>query len=131
MRKTKKILLFSNPELFRVFSSNYHFKRKPGFSRESKYIINKVYNNSFYGSVLWDLYGKEASKIYNTWNVSIRKMSRFDRKTHRYFIEPVSEMKHLKTSLLKRSIKFKKSSLTPENMLQEMFSILLQMTARA
>ena len=29
-------------------------------------------------------------------------MFRLDRKMHRYFIEPISEMKHLKTSLIKR-----------------------------
>ena len=74
---------------------------------------------------VWDLYGKEASKMYNTWNVSIRKMFRLDRKTHRYFIEPVSEIKHLKTSLLKRFIKFtKKLSITRKQATRNVFYII-------
>ena len=44
--------------------------------------------------------------IYNTWNMSIRKMFRLDRTTHRYFIEPISNTPHIKTSLLKRFMKF-------------------------
>ena len=44
--------------------------------------------------------------IYNTWSVAIRKMYKLDRATHRYFIEPVSQMKHLKLSLMKRFGKF-------------------------
>ena len=68
--------------------------------------INYIYNGHFTGSVLWDLFSKEADMIYNTWNTSIRKMYRLDRKTHRYFIEPVSKIPHLKTSLLKRFLNF-------------------------
>ena len=45
--------------------------------------INSIYNSHFTGSVVWDLFGHEAEMIYNTWNTSIRKMFRLDRKTHR------------------------------------------------
>ena len=56
--------------------------------------INSIYNSHFTGSVLWDLFGREADMIYNTWNSSIRKMFRSDRTTHRYFIEPISKTLH-------------------------------------
>ena len=72
----------------------------------TKGFINRVFNTHAYGSVLWDLYGKEARMLYNTWSVSIRKMYRLDRQTHRYLIEPVSEMEHLKCSIQKRFVAF-------------------------
>ena len=68
--------------------------------------INSIYNSHFHGSVLWDLFGLDAARIYKTWNTSIRKMFRLDRTTHRYFIEPVSNVPHIKISFIKRFIKF-------------------------
>ena len=72
----------------------------------TKAFINRVFNTHAYGSVLWDLYGKEACMLYNTWSVSVRKMFRLDRQTHRYLIEPVSEIEHLKCSIHKRFLAF-------------------------
>ena len=72
----------------------------------TKTFVNQVYNTSFHGSVLWDLTSKEAEMAYNTWSSSIRRMFGVDRRTHRYFIEPLSGRKHLKTSLNKRFVKF-------------------------
>ena len=63
----------------------------------TKLFVNKVYNGHHYGMVLWDLYGKEANMAYNTWSVSIRRMLRLDRRTHRHLIEPLSGMEHLNT----------------------------------
>ena len=57
----------------------------------TKAFINRVYNSHFYGSVLWNLFEKEADMLYNTWSVSVRKMFALDRRTHRYLIEPVSD----------------------------------------
>ena len=56
--------------------------------------------------VLWDLFGREAEMIYNTWNTSIRKIFRLDQRFHRYFIEPISKIKHIKIAFMKRFIKF-------------------------
>lgn len=72
----------------------------------TKVKINNIYNTHFTGSVLWDLLGKDADMIYNTWNVSIRKMMRLDRQTHRHFVEPLSKTRHIKLSLLKRFLTF-------------------------
>ena len=74
-----------------------------GFTKSK---INSIYNTHFTGSVLWDLFGDDACKIYSTWNTSVRKMFRLDRTTHRYFIEAVSNMSHIKKALMKRFMKF-------------------------
>ena len=43
--------------------------------------INAIFNSHFTGSVLWDLFGREAEMIYNTWNISIRKMFCLDQRS--------------------------------------------------
>ena len=67
------------------------------------------YATSFYGSSLWNLQSKECERLYNTWNVTIRRVFNIDRRTHRYLIEPLSQHCHLKTMLMCRYIKFYKS----------------------
>ena len=32
--------------------------------------VNSIYNTSFYGCVLWDLFSKEAERLEKTWNVT-------------------------------------------------------------
>ena len=44
------------------------------FAQSSKSNINVIFNSHFTSSALWDLFGREAEIIYNTWNTSIRKM---------------------------------------------------------
>ena len=72
----------------------------------TKIKIYAIFNSHFTGSVLWDLLGPDAEKIYNTWSTSVRKMFRLDRTTHRYFIEPISKMPHIKISFMKRFTTF-------------------------
>ena len=63
--------------------------------------------------------------LCNTWSVSIRRMYRLDRRTHRYFIEPVSEMEHLRSALIKRFISFtEKLSQSPKVAVQNLYKIL-------
>ena len=68
--------------------------------------VNTQFNTSFYGAQVWDLFSKASESLYNTWNVAIRKMFELPFRTHRYFIEAISERRNLKSSLLKREIKF-------------------------
>ena len=42
----------------------------------TKLKINNVYNTSFYGCVLWDLFSYEAQRLEKSWNISIRKLLR-------------------------------------------------------
>ena len=78
-------------------------------SCRTKAYINRVFNSHVYGSVLWNLHGKEANMLYNTWSTSIRKIFDLDRRTHRYLIEPISGMEHLKCAIQKRFITFTKN----------------------
>ena len=72
----------------------------------TKLQINCIYNTHFTGSVIWNLFSKEFTMIENTWNVSIRKIFNLHRETHRYFIEPVSGVAHIRFALFKRFLKF-------------------------
>ncbi len=90
----------------------------------TKIFINRVYNGHHYGSVLWDLYGRKAEMVYNTWSVSIRRMLRIDRKSHRYLIEPLSRMKHLKRMILEAFMTFtKKLSSSPKSSIRNVFEL--------
>ena len=72
----------------------------------SKVRINNLFNTSFYGCVLWDLFGKESLRLEKTWNVSMRKLLHLPRNTHRYFIEPISKTRHIISSLYSRFLRF-------------------------
>ena len=68
--------------------------------------VNSIYNSHFTGCVLWDLFCKESKMVENAWNVSIRKMFDIPRETHRYMIEPLSEIPHIKSLIIKRFLSF-------------------------
>ena len=72
----------------------------------TKVRINNIFNSYFYGSALWDLFGNEATRLEKSWNVSMRIMLGIPRNSHRYFVEPLSDTKHIMFSLFKRYIKF-------------------------
>ena len=72
----------------------------------TKVKINNIFNSYFYGSPLWDLFGKEADRLDKTWNVSQRILLGLPRQAHRYFIEPLSGGRHIKFLLYERFIKF-------------------------
>jgi hypothetical protein len=60
----------------------------------------------WYGSVLWDLFSKNAIKVENIYNRSVKIMLDLPVETHRGLIVPVSGKKHVKFILLKRFFKF-------------------------
>ena len=72
----------------------------------TKVKINNIFNTHFYGSQLWDLFSAEAARLEKTWNISQRIMLGIPRNTHRFFIEPLSGIQHIKFSLLKRFVNF-------------------------
>ena len=72
----------------------------------TKVEINSIFNSSFYGSNLWNLFGKEASRLEKSWNVAQRILLGLPRNSHRYFIEPLSGTTHIMHSLFRRYIKF-------------------------
>ena len=87
-------------------SRNNEINEEFGFAHpSSKVKINNIFNTRFYGSVLWNLFMKEAERIEKTWNISQRVMLRLNFKAHGYFIEPLSGTKHIIFSLYKRLIR--------------------------
>ena len=65
-----------------------------------------IYVTSFYGSSLWDLYSPEVTRIFSTWNVTVRNVFDLPRTTHRYLIEGLSDSVHPKTMLCSRFVQF-------------------------
>ena len=86
-----------NNNLHQEFSSSHPYTR---------FHINSIYNSSFSGSSLWNLFSKESEMLENSWNTSFRIMFGLSRCTHRYFVEPVSGKVHVKNMLLKRFLSF-------------------------
>ena len=52
--------------------------------------LNQVYNSHFTGSSLWNRFSKEATKLENSWNRSVRCMCDLPLTAHRYLLEPVT-----------------------------------------
>ena len=72
----------------------------------AQFHLNEVYNSSFPGSPIWNLFCRESEMIENSWNTSCRIMFDLPLSTHRYFIQPVSNKMHLKNILMKRFLSF-------------------------
>ena len=73
---------------------------------ETRIKINSIYNSHFTGSCLWNLFGREAVMVENSWNVAMRLMLDLPRETHRYLIEPLSNTVHIKKILIQRFLRF-------------------------
>ena len=72
---------------------------------EIKTKINRIYNTSYSGSVLWDLGSENVQKLINSWSVSVRHMWNLPRQASRELIEPLSGT-HAKTMLYSRFVQF-------------------------
>ena len=80
-----------------------------GFAHpEVKCHINRIYNSSFPGSVLWDMSSQNYKMMINTWSVAVRHMWDLPHNTHRHFIEELSGT-HASTMLICRFVNFIKS----------------------
>ena len=91
----------------------------------TKVRINNIFNTHFYGSPLWDLFGKEADRLEKTWNVSQRIMLGLPRQSHRYFIEPLSGARHIRFSLFERYIQFVKNiEMSDKKVLRKTLSVM-------
>ena len=80
-------------------NQEFHFA-----SPETKLKINESYNSSWFGSVMYKLYGPEAVKLESAYNRSIKIMMDLPLGTHRGLIEPVSGRRHLRKSLSQRFV---------------------------
>ena len=73
----------------------------PQESRVYMTLIN-IYLLSLYGSSLWDLSAVVTDKVNKTWNSLIRQVFSLPFQTHRYMLNSISGVKHLKVRLLNR-----------------------------
>ena len=68
--------------------------------------LNQIYNSDFTGSCVWDLFSNAQEKLENSYNKAVRLMLGLPLNTHRYFLEPLSQKKHIKSDLIKRFLNF-------------------------
>ncbi len=91
----------------------------------TKIKLNQIFNTSFYGSQLWDLFSKESERIEKSWNVSQRIILKIPRNSHRYFLEPLTNSRHIRFSLMKRFISFvEKVSNSPKSILRTFLNVI-------
>ena len=98
---------------------------------KNKFDINKIYNSHFTGSPLWDLFSRESEMIENSWNVSFRHMYQLPLQTHRRFVESVSGVTHVKTTLIRRFLGFLKQIRTSPKAVTRDFLCILQNDVRS
>ena len=73
---------------------------------ESKVKVNNIYNGHWTGSQLWRFGSRELQKLEGTYNRSIKFMFDLPLATHRYFIEPLTGLPHVRRILASRFLKF-------------------------
>ena len=75
---------------------------------ESKVKVNNIYNGHWTGSQLWRFGSTELQKLEGTYkyNRSIKIMFDLPLATHRYFIEPLTGLPHVRRILASRFLKF-------------------------
>ena len=72
----------------------------------SKVKVNNIYNGHWTGSQLWKFGSRELEKLEGTYNRSAKLMFDLPLPTHRYFIEPMTGLPHLRSILISRYLKF-------------------------
>ena len=77
----------------------------PGAHPEIKCRLNRIYNSSFPGSILWDLTAPHTTQIINSWSVSVRHMWDLPMNTHRKYMESLGGT-HAKIMLMSRYVNF-------------------------
>ena len=97
MRVKRAMVIQKNNELCQEFYFCHPF---------SKLKLNQIYNFSFTGSQLWDLFCKEAEQLENSYNVSVRIMLGLPQNTHRYLVQPLANGVHVKQVFARRFLNF-------------------------
>ena len=72
----------------------------------TKLRVNNIYNSHYTSSPLWNLFGHGALKIESSFNRSVKVMFGLPLESHRYLIEPLTGMMHIKKVLLSRYLGF-------------------------
>jgi len=72
----------------------------------TKWNINNIYHNHYYGSPIWDIFGQPVKSFLCSYNVSVRNMFNLPQTTHRRLIETVSGCRQLFVTLASRFLGF-------------------------
>ena len=92
-----------NNKMGRYVGRNIELNQEFFFAaHETRIRINNIYNSSWYGSVLWDLFSPASVKIESAYNRSMKVTMKLNCATHRELIEPLSQSRHVKLILIKR-----------------------------
>ena len=71
---------------------------------ETKIKLNSIYNSHYTGSQLWKFGSREQEKFEGTYNRSVKIFFDLPWATHRYFIEPLTGVPHMRRLLVKRYV---------------------------
>ena len=78
------------------------------FAHPKTKVLNDIYNGHYTGSQLWKLGSKEIEKLESMYNRSVKIMYDLPWETHRYLIEPLTELPHVRRILVRRFLSFLK-----------------------
>ena len=86
-------------------------------SPQQKLTAVQLYCCAWYGSMLWDLYGPAAEKVFRTWNTTCKIANNVDRKTHTYFVDHYfsGQLPSVRQLIVKRYVQFVQSLVSSEN----------------
>ena len=73
---------------------------------QTKVKVKNIFNNHFTGSQLWKFGSTGLDKFESTYNKSIKIMYDLPLATHRFFIEPLSGVPHMRRILVRRYLSF-------------------------
>ena len=91
-----------------TFISKVHALKQELGDQDPSVLIKlvRIYFCSFYGSNLWDFYDESTNKLFITWNNSIRDFYKLPFPTHRYILQDLVDVPHLRTCLFRRFLNF-------------------------
>ena len=67
--------------------------------------LNQIYNSSFPGSTLYDLFSLPVTQLINSWSVSVRQMWGLPVNSHKYLVEPLGGT-HAYSMIISRFVSF-------------------------
>ena len=69
---------------------------------QTKLLVNDIYNSSWYGSNIWDLFSSHSVRAESSYNRSVKVALGLPYNTHRSLIEQLSGRPHVRITLCKR-----------------------------
>ena len=98
---------------------------------QTKFKINQIYNSHYTGSPLWNLFGAEAVQFESTYNKSVKIMYDVPLATHRHLIEPITNQRHVRLTLVSRFLGFIDQIKTSQKIIQKMLLGLIKHDVRS